>query len=53
MRIKQFCYTRAVRLLIIVFNTLIFFIAYFFADKKMKWEVLEQHINDPMLYVCL
>ena len=41
------------RVLVIILGTILYFLAFYFSDKKMSFTTLIENKTDPMLYICL
>ena len=41
------------RVVVIMLQTILFFYAFYFADKKASFNTLSQNKSDPMLYTCI
>lgn len=46
-------YSWKVKWSLITCGTAGYFIAFFFSDKQLSLQVFCQHLNDPLIYLCL
>lgn len=41
------------KLLFVFLGTLAMFYAYYFSDKPASFTTIKEHLNDPMMYICI